>query len=75
MFIPGSGVKLSSAIIAGLVAVGLTTGLAVGIGVESSRHSVNTDKLNSLQHEINLARETRREINIAPPNGKGFINN
>lgn len=73
-FIPGAGIKLGTVIAGSAAAISLTAGLAVGIGLEANRQSLNNDKLSNLQNEINLAHQTKSELNIIPPDGKGFIN-
>lgn len=73
-FLPGSGVKLSTAIISGAAAATMAAGLAVGIGVEANKRAINNDKLTTLQKEIDRANDIKREVNITPPRGNGFIN-
>lgn len=73
-FAPGKGVGFGKVLVGGLAALGLTVGLATGLGIEGSKSAVLDRKIGELKEELDTSRKIASEININPPGGKGFIN-
>ena len=73
-FTPGKGVGLGKIILGGLLGIGAVAGLSVGISIEEQKRSVLDYKIDRLKDELRTNRLIADDINIDPPDGKGFIN-
>lgn len=74
LHVPGRGVGVLKAAIGGALGLAAVAGLAVGIGVESSKSAVYDSKISELKDELKTSKLIADDINITPPSGKGFIN-
>lgn len=70
----GRGIPMWKALVGGLGGTALIVGLAAGLGVEDAKRGHYESKLNELRNELSTAKKVTSEINVVPPNGKGFIN-
>lgn len=70
----GNGMTMWKVLLGGLASTALIAGLSAGISVEESKRSVYESKLSDLREELSTARRITQEVNVLPPNGKGFIN-
>lgn len=66
--------KVWQALGMGAIGVGLIGGLSLGLSLEEQQRSVYNSKIADLQTELSNATNVRKELNIVPPDGKGFIN-
>ena len=73
-FAPGNGIGIGKIIIGGLLGIGAVAGLSVGISIEEQKRSVLDYKIDRLKDELRTNRLIADDINIDPPDGKGFIN-
>lgn len=73
-YMPGKGVGLGKVILGGVIGVAAIAGLSVGISVEEQKRSVLDYKIDQLKDELRTSRLIADDINIDPPDGKGFIN-
>lgn len=73
-YMPGKGLGLGKVIFGGLIGVATIAGLSVGISVEEQKRSVLDHKIDELKDELRTNRLIAEDINIDPPDGKGFIN-
>lgn len=70
----GRGVTMWKAVVGGLAGTALIAGLAAGLGVEDNKKRQYESSLSDLRNELGTAKKVTQEINVVPPNGKGFIN-
>lgn len=73
-FTPGRGVGFGKVIVGGLLGLGAIAGLSVGISIEQQKSSVLDHQIDELKDELRTNRLIAEDINIDPPDGKGFIN-
>ena len=73
-FTPGRGVGFGKVIVGGLLGLGAIAGLSVGISIEQQKSSVLDHQIDELKDELRTNRLIADDINIDPPDGKGFIN-
>lgn len=73
-FNPGNGVGLGKVLLGGTLGLATVIGLSVGLGIEGSKRAVYDSKIDQLKDELRINRLIADDINIDPPDGKGFIN-
>ncbi len=73
-FNPGNGVGFGKVLLGGTLGLATVIGLSVGLGIEGSKRAVYDSKIEDLKDELRTNRLIADDINIDPPDGKGFIN-
>lgn len=73
-FTPGNGIGVGKIILGGTLGLATVIGLSVGLGIEGSKRAVYDSKIEDLKDELRTNRLIADDINIDPPDGKGFIN-
>lgn len=70
----GRGVTMWKILAGGIAGVTLVTGLAAGLAVEDTKRGLYESRLSDLRSELKTAKQVTNQINVIPPNEKGFIN-
>lgn len=70
----GRGVPMWKVLVGGIAGVTLVTGLAAGLAVEDTKRGLYESRLSDLRSELKTAKQVTNQINVIPPNEKGFIN-
>lgn len=66
--------KLSTAIIGGILGVVTVAGLSIGLSSELTKKNIYDSRINGLINDLNIADQIQNSLNVTPPAGKGFIN-
>lgn len=66
--------KLGTALTGAALGILTISGLSLGLSLESQKKAVYDSRISELREELGVASAIRQELNIVPPNGKGFIN-